>query len=182
MIINYQLEANDFLQYQLYTASKSERIKKKRLRNKIVIPLIYVVFVAFYLYAKDISGAIIFLILGVLCFFLYSFWERRHYIKHYEGFIKENYKNRFHKIVNIVFGNDFISSKDDSGSEVKIATSEIEEINEISSSIFIKLNIGNSLILPKDKIQNADDLILYLKELTNSLNIKYNIENDWKWK
>ncbi|MCC4921527.1 hypothetical protein [Flavobacterium chungbukense] len=73
-------------------------------------------------------------------------------------------------------------SKDITGSEIKIATSEIEEINEISSSIFIKLNIGNSLILPKDKIQDIDGIILFLKQLANSLNVKYNSENDWKWK
>lgn len=182
MIISYQLNANDFLQYQLYTASKSERIKKKRRRNKIIVPLIYIVFVAFYLYSKDIKGAVIFFTLGCLWFFLYSFWERRHYIKHYEGFIKENYNNRFYKDIIFEFGHDLISSKDISGSEVKIATSEIDEINEISSSIFIKLNIGNSLILPKDKIQNIDDVIPFLRELANSLNVKYNIENDWKWK
>ena len=182
MIISYQLNANDFLQYQLYTASKSDRIKKKRRRNKIIIPLIYIAVAAFYLYSNDTQGAIIFFSLGFLCFFLYSFWERRHYIKNYESFIKENYKNRFHKTIVLEIDQDFISSKDISGSEIKIATSEIEEINEISSSLFIQLNIGNSLILPKDKIQNINEMIPFLRQLANSLNVKYNIENYWKWK
>ncbi|MBB4804177.1 hypothetical protein HNP37_004263 [Flavobacterium nitrogenifigens] len=182
MTTNYQLDENDFLQYQLYTASKSERIKKKRLKSKIIIPIIYGLIVAFDLYKGNTNSAIVFLAMGILWFFLYPFWDKRHYIKHYKGFIKENYQNRFNKVVVIEFADDFISSNDISGSEMKIATSEIEEINEISSSIFIKFNIGNSLILPKNKIQNNDDIILFLRQLANSLNIKYNIENDWKWK
>lgn len=182
MIINYQMDAEDFLQYQLYTASKSERIKKKRLKSKIIIPIIYGLIIAFDLYKGNTNSAIVFLIMGILWFFLYPFWEKRHYIRHYKGFIKENYQNRFNKVVIIEFGYDFMYSKDFNGSEIKIATSEIEEINEISSSIFIKLNIGNSIILPKDKIQDIDGIILFLKQLANSLNVKYNIENDWKWK
>ncbi|MBZ4034337.1 hypothetical protein K6T82_06150 [Flavobacterium sp. 17A] len=182
MVIRYQLNANDFLQYQLYTASKSERIKKKRTRNKIIIPLIYAAFVLFDLYKEDTQGAIIFSAIGVLWFLLYPYWERRHYTKHYESFIKENYQNRFYKDIVIEFDHDFLLSKDISGGEVKMATSEIEEINEISSVILIKLKLGNSLILPKDKIQNLDDVIPFLKELANGLNVKYNIENDWKWK
>ncbi|MEN2413074.1 hypothetical protein [Flavobacterium mesophilum] len=181
MTISYQLSANDYLQHQLYTASKSEGIKKKRFKSRITIPLIYGAFIAFYLYSKDIQGAIIFFILAALWFFLYPFWDKRRYIKHYESFIKENYKERFKETVLIELSTDFILEKGRASRGI-IATSEIEEINEISSSIFIKLKHGVSLILPKNAIENIDSLILFLKELANNLNVKYNIENNWEWK
>ncbi|GAA4125836.1 hypothetical protein [Flavobacterium chungbukense] len=76
MLISYQLDENDFLQYQLYTASKSERIKKKRLKSKIVIPIIYGLIIAFDLYKGNTNSAIVFLVMGILWFFFTLFGKK----------------------------------------------------------------------------------------------------------
>jgi hypothetical protein len=79
------------------------------------------------------------------------------------------------------FNNEYILAKDH-GSESKILTTELEEICEIPSTIFVRLKGGQSIILPKDKIANFDNLKVRLKELANYLKIKYDTYEKWEWK
>ena len=181
MTIDYKIDENDFLTHQLFVASKSDRIKRKRLRSKIIVPLIYVAFGLLFFFQDKVSLTIIFFIVGLLWFFIYPLWERRHYIKHYKGFIKENYKDRLGRIATLEFSNDYILAKDN-GSESKVLTTELEEICEIPTTIFVRLKGGQSFILPKDKITDFDNVKARLKELANHLKIKYATDEKWEWK
>jgi hypothetical protein len=124
MTINYKIDRNDLLLHQLFLASKSERIKKKRQRNKWGVLVVYFFFGSLFLFDHSFTLGIIFFIIGLLWFFMYPIRERKRYIKHYEDFIEENYKERFDRMVSLEFSNDFIIAKD-SGSESKILTTEI---------------------------------------------------------
>jgi len=181
MTIDYKIDENDFLTHQLFVASKSDRIKKKRLRSKIIVPLIYVAFGLLSLFQDKVSLTIIFFFFGILWFFIYPLWERRHYIKHYKSFIKENYKDRLGRIATLEISNDYILAKDN-GSESKVLTTELEEICEIPTTILVRLKGGQSFILPKDKITNFDTVKARLKELANHLKIKYDTDEKWEWK
>jgi hypothetical protein len=181
MTIDYKIDENDFLTHQLFVASKSDRIKRKRQRSKILVPLIYVAFGLLFLFQDKVSLTIIFFIIGLIWFLIYPLWERRHYIKHYKGFIKENYKDRLGRTATLEFNNDFILAKDN-GSESKVLTTELEEICEISTTIFVRLKGGQSFILPKDKIANFDNVKARLRELATYLKIKYETDEKWEWK
>lgn len=105
MKITYQLEQKDFLIHQLYLASQSLSIKKKRIKNKVIPPFIYTVFgVICYLKTNNIWILIGFLILSILWLMFYPIWERKHYIQHYQNFIHENYQTRFNQIVSLDLG------------------------------------------------------------------------------
>lgn len=181
MTIDYKIDENDFLTHQLFVASKSDRIKRKRQRSKIILPLIYVGLGLLFLFQDRVSLTIIFFIIGLLWFIIYPLWERRHYINHYKGYIKENYKDRLGRIATLELSNDYILAKDN-GSESKVLTTELEEICEIPSTIFVRLKGGQSFILPKDKISEFDNLKTRLQELANHLKIKYDIDEKWEWK
>lgn len=181
MTIDYKIDEKDYLTYQLFIASKSDRVKKKRLRNKILTTLIYVGFGLLYLIDEKYLLAIIFFIIGLLWFIIYPLWERRHYAKHYQGFVKENYKDRLERTATLEFSNEYILVKD-SGSESKVLTTELEEICEFPTTIFVRIKGGQSFILPKDKISNFDNVTSRLKELAAYLKIEYNIDKKWEWK
>jgi hypothetical protein len=70
----------------------------------------------------------------------------------------------------------------DEFSETKISTSEIEEIYEIPTTIFIRMKAGKTFILPKDKIAEIKSLKSVLTELSNFLKINYVSDENWKWK
>lgn len=181
MTIDYKIDENDFLTHQLFLVSKSDRIRKRRLKSKVIVPLIYFALGLFFFIVNNYLMATLFIIIGILWFLLYPLWERQHYIKHYLGHIKENYKNRLGKTATLELSNDFIVAKDD-GSESKVLTSEVEEISEIPSTIFIRLKGGQSFILPKDKITDIENVSTRLKELATHLKIKYDIDDKWEWK
>jgi hypothetical protein len=181
MTIDYKIDENDFLTHQLFVASKSSRIKRKRRRNKLIVLVIYAVLGILLFIENKYFLSIIFLAIGILWFFIYPIWEKRHYIKHYKEFIKENYKDRLGRNTRLEISNDYILAKDN-GSESKILTTELEEIHEIPTTIFIRLKGGQSFILAKDKIANVDAVKATLKELAAYLKIKYITDEKWEWK
>jgi hypothetical protein len=181
MTIDYKIDENDFLTHQLFVASKSERIRKKRHRNKIIVPILYTALGLLFFFQDNYPITMLLFAFGALWFFIYPIWERQHYVKHYQGFIKENYKERLGRIATLEFSNEFILAKDN-GSESKVLTTELKEICEIPTTIFVRLKGGQSLILPKDKISNVDKVKERLKELAIYLNIKYDIDETWEWK
>lgn len=182
MTLIYKIDEKDYLIYQLFTASKSDNIKKKRQKSKIIIPLIYLAFGLFYsFYNINYALGVIFFIVSCLWYFLYPMWEKRHYIKHYKKFIVENYKNCIDKVINFEINNEFLFASSN-GSESKILTTEIVVINEIPSSIFIKLKSGQSFIFPKSKITNINEVKTRLITLASQLKIPYTIDDNWKWK
>ena len=182
MKLEYKIDENDFLTYQLYAASKSNLIKKNRQCVRVIMSLIYILFGFFFCIIENSSiMLIVFIIGGFLCFFLYPVGARRAYVEFYKKFIKENFKDKFGHITTLEINDDYLFEKENNN-ESKFSTTGIAQINEISQAIFIQLNGGLSLILPKDKIENIDNVITRLKELANYLKIEYNIEENWRWK
>lgn len=183
MNIHFYLEKNDHLIYQLYVASKSERIRKKRLRSKILWPVIYGIMSLFFFGKSALGLGVIFIILSALWFVLYPIWERRYYVKHYQGFIDEHFtaKDQIQSEISLEFDEKYLFSKDYVG-ESKIILSEIQEIVELESLILMRLSDAISIILPKERIQNIDEVKNYLNTLAERLNISYHQEQDWQWK
>ena len=181
MIIEYSSDENDFLTHQLFVASKSDRIRKKRRNSRIIGPLIYLALGLFYIFENLIILAVILFLLAVLWYFIYPLWERRYYIRHYRDFIRENYKERIGKTGTLEIKDEFLLGKS-GGSESRVLTSELEEIDEIPTLILIRLKGGQSFLLPKDKIPNIDGVKARLKELASFVKINYNTDDKWEWK
>lgn len=181
MTLTFKIDENDYLAHQLFLASRSARIKKKRKRSRILLPLIYVTFGLVTFFEDKKVVAFIFIGIGILWFFLYPVWERRRYVNHFRAFIRENFKDQANADVTMEIRDDHILTRSD-GNESKIMASEIREIDEIPSTIFIRLNGGQSFILPKDKIVNIEAVKETLKKLAARLNIAYDDDGQWEWK
>lgn len=175
------LDENDYLTYQLYTASKTPRIKKARIRGWIftTVTCLCLTFL-FFESDNDLLGYY-FLIVSVLSLILYPFYSRWRYKKHYLKYIQDTYKNRFGEESTLEITEDIIVTKDKTG-EGRINTSEIEEINEIKDFCFVKMTTGVSLIISKVKTEEIDKIKNELKSLAEKKGIKYNVEVDWKWR
>ena len=180
MTISYQLQEEDYLNYQLFVASRSERIVKKRKRNRLLVPVLYVLLgVAF---ASQASWALAgtFVILGVLWFFLYPLWERNMYVKHYRNFIQEHYKQSRDKTLKLELNREYFWTSDGEN-ESKIQCKEILDMWETGNQIFIRIQGGQAFILPKKSIPELETLIVFLKDLALKLEVKYEVDLNWKW-
>lgn len=181
MKIDYSVGESDYLICHLYLASISERIKKQRLKGKVIFPLITLAVAVVNFILLHIPLAIYFLLISPLWYLLYPLWERRRYRKHYKRYVADTLKDRFGKMVYIEFTSDFFFAKD-ATSESKIANSEIEGIDEISSLIILRLKGGQSIPILQAQISDISSLKTTLQELANSLGIMYTEDLGWRWK
>jgi len=177
MEFTYKLESVDFLQYQLFTASKSNRITKKKMYGWLVFSLAASLF-AVYCYFNDSTAlAIYFGVIAAVWGLFYPKYFSWKYYKHYKSFINENYTNRFGKTTTISLSKDYVIATDDSG-EGKIKTSDIVTVNETSQYLFITFSSGESLIIPKKELANFDEL----KNSFVKIGCSINNELSWGWK
>ena len=181
MEIQYSLNENDFLEHQLYTASKTERIIKQRRRSWLIVTLSLFTLSLLFLTNEPKFLFIYFLCFAIVTLLFYTIYQRNHYKKHYLNFIKETYKNRFNEIALLRFNENFIEMNDFTG-ETKINYTVLEEINEIKDYFFIKLKTVSSIIIPKSKIESMDSFLIEINKISKKYNLKNNVELNWKWK
>lgn len=177
MEFTYKLDANDFLQYQLFTASKSDKIAKKRLYGWLIFTLAASIFAIYCYFNNSTSLAIYFGVIASVWGVFYPKYFNWKYVKHYTDFINKHYSNRFGKITTVSFSKGYIIATDESG-EGKIKTSEIVNVNETGTHFFITFLSGTSLIMPKRDLQNTEEL----RNKIMKIGLTISKELDWAWK
>ncbi|MEO6232539.1 MAG: hypothetical protein ABJB11_12080 [Ferruginibacter sp.] len=181
MTLTYQLDQNDFLQHQLFLASKTDRIKKKRTKSWLIVS--GAMFLLGFLFLQSDNSFLFyyFLAFGIVTLLFYPLYQRNQYKNHYAKFIADTYKNRFGQTANIHFGENAIETNDVTG-ESKINLSELESITETGDYFYPGLKTGGHLIIPKLKISDVSQLRQELKQLCQRLKINFIDDIIWKWK
>ena len=172
----YQIQEQDFIDFQLYTASKSESIRRKKRNGWIGLTLGSAVLGIWCFWVDARSMAIYFGLVAVLVLLFYPTYFMWRYKRHYEKYINTNYKGRFGETVIAEIHPDHIFTKDRTG-EGKIYLSGIDHISETPKHLFASISSGMSLIFPKENINSQQ-----LKEEFAAAKIPIHDELDWKWK
>ncbi len=177
MKIEYTISEDDFLAFQLFTSSQSERINKKKKKGRIFLTLTSLAIAMYFFFIHSILVAVYCLIISIFCALFYPKYFIWRYKKHYQNFIKESYSKRFGEKAEIELLTDSIRSKDKTG-EGTINTSEIENVNETARHFFIKISTGLSLIIPKRDLNNSAEV----KAKFSSIGLTVTDFLSWEWK
>ena len=175
MKISYNLGADDYLAYLFYVSSQSVSAKKKHFRLKVIFPVLYLFTGLYFLFenkGSDYSVFIGFLTLAVLWFVLFPKLEYLYRKKQYEKLVNEYYPHGKKESLMLEISNDYIQTKDGS-SEGKVSTSEIESIDEMRTMLIITLKEDKVFIIPKNELNNPDNVRNRLIELSKYLNVSY---------
>ena len=175
------LDENDYLTYHLYTASKISSFKNTRIRSWVITTLTLVILAFLFFRSGNSFLATYFLLFAVLCLILFPVYSRWMYKKHYLKQVKEIYKHRFGVECYLSINDDNITEQDKTG-EVRINTSQIEEINEISDYYFIQAKSGIAFVISKYKNDNIENIERAINSLIENKKIRHNIDLKWKWK
>ena len=175
-----KLEKEDYLRFLLFTASKSKRMRTKRIRSWILTTLVFLFIGLMFSLKEDKFTAYYFLISSAICLFFYPFYYRWRYKRFYEKYIQGSYKRRIGIITEVGFEDGFITSKDSFGEE-KIRLAEIEFIYEIKDDLFIRIKNGETVVIPS-KTSDYTEFKNDLTVLTKDLDIIWETELDWKWR
>ena len=176
MKFQFKVEEEDFLEYQLFTSSKSKQVQKKKRYSWVLLTVISIILAIYFYSTNNTTLTIYFCSIAAVCALFYSKYFKWRYKKHYKNFIKRNYSSRFGEVTEFEFTEEFISTKDKVG-ESKIELSEIKEVNETKKLFLIKIQSGLTLIIPKRELQNLDSL----KQKFNQHQIIIKDELNWKW-
>jgi hypothetical protein len=186
MTLTYSLTANDYVQAQLFMASKSDRIKKKRKKDWLLFSgmfcfagIVYALTLprpeSYYFLAYYLFGEVI------LMFFVYPPYQRNYYENHYKKYVADVFKNRINEKTTATFTDDFIEGADVTGTS-KLNLNGIAGIDETGSYYFLLLKTGPYIIIPKSQLHNSDDVHTLLTTLSKKLNISFISDLNWKWK
>ncbi|MEM1326725.1 MAG: hypothetical protein AAGI23_12255 [Bacteroidota bacterium] len=179
--LDYQLIVDDHVEYQLYLASISERIQKKRLRNRIIVSIVYLILaVTLFLVASYMTG-VLFLIIAVLWYVFYPMRDRKRYRKHYEAFFREDASNGKSSTIHAELTTSSIHLEEEN-SESTIKTTAIQFIDEIGLYYFIRFAKNKAIILPKSQIHHKAAFKNWVDMVTEQHNIERNTDLNWTWK
>ncbi|MFV0472052.1 MAG: YcxB family protein [Paludibacteraceae bacterium] len=177
MTIEYKINEQDFIDFQLFTASKSDRINRKKKTERILLTIgSFIIALCFYL-THNTPMMIYFGLVAVVCGLFYPKYFVWRYKKYYKSHIKEYYSKRFGQTERIEINNDSVFLKDKIG-EGKINLSEIDKIDETNDHFFLKVSTGVSLIIPKREIPNP----YVVRDKFADIGLRVNDETNWKWK
>jgi len=157
MTLEFELNEQDFLDFQLFTASQSKRINKRKQNNWMLTTGCFIIIsISFYL-QRNIILTVYFGIAAIIYGLFYPKYFVWRHKKHYKTSIKENYSSRFGERDHIEIDNQVIFSKNKTG-ESTLNVSEIERVDETEKHFFVKIKGGLAYIIPKYKIQNSDEV------------------------
>ena len=171
----FSLNEEDFLIYNLFTASKSKNIQDKEKKGRIFTSIFFLAFAVIGVVIGRLNLAVYFLVTSIISTLFYVKYFRWRYKNHYKKHIKENHQNRIGQKVTMWFDENHLISIDKTG-EGKLNLTEIEVVNEIESHFFILLTSGQSIIVPKGQIHIVD----FIKELENA-SLSIQTFQGWKW-
>jgi hypothetical protein len=161
----------DYLQYLLYTASKSKLIKRTRLKTRLFLSAsCFIASITFYF--VDIEYlAIYFLVATIGCLLFVPAYQNKRYKAHCKKFIDEKYSTNIDTPCDIEINASYIYTIDKTG-ETKLNASEIIEINEIGNYFMLKFSSNAALTLPK-RFFNYNELLKELTVIATTNNINY---------
>ena len=180
MTFELVLSESDFLTHQLFIASTSSRIKKRRTRTRISYSIIFgMLGYLFFLMGNQVMGYY-FVIAGLITLVFAPFYLRGVYKRHYQNYIKEHFQGRINRPSTISFEEDQIITED-KNIYSKIKVEALEMIDEIEDHFFLKLETGTTLILPKLLIHKYPGVLQIIKQWAEEFSIPYQQQLNWKW-
>jgi hypothetical protein len=149
--IEYNQTEKDLLQFNLYYAANSKFHRKRCIRHRLIIPVVYLIFAIVPLLHKSFVFASFLIIFAVAWFFLSPSLMQMQYKRLYMKHIRETVGDSLKKPIILELRSDGIFSSSHLG-EFLYRYSVIDKIVENEGYTYIFIDKGRAFILPHDKI------------------------------
>lgn len=176
----YEITAEDYLTHQLFGASMNEAIKKQRKRGLILwTTAFFILAIVFYLQGNKFLS-IYFIAFGIGFFLIYPIYANWIYKRYFKRYVYKHFtESNLNNMILTIDEEEIVLFNGKERGKIKI--SEIEKIEEIPTHIFIKLKGGRSIIIPKLKIENKEELLNCVSFLSKNNSFPYIQILKWKW-
>lgn len=162
MHYTYTIEEKDLVAFNLQVALNSEDTKKKRKISTYILTILAVCFTLFFIYRHEMAMAVVTLIIGIVTLLFYPKYFNQQYKKQFHIQVKKMYPNRIGKDVELEF-TDTQAILKTKNTENKTEYSALLNVVETSDYFFLKLDVGNAIILPKRVISDIKACKLFFQ-------------------
>lgn len=180
--LNYELGEEDLLQLQLYFASKDEmQIKQRRKEKYRMIGLSLLCGLLLFFDEGHRLLSYFFLGSSVLFFIIYPWWSVWFYKRMYRKHIPESMRVEFPYNTKLLLGNDIIEIETKKGHR-HFSVNEMDVITETEYYFFIVTSRQVSIIIPKHRINNTEEVRMQLLRYKENNPVSFVEDLNWKWK
>ena len=175
-MIEYELNENDHLAFQLYLASHTKRIVTQRVLTIVLAPALWLVFAFLMRCRLGDSLLVITIVMSVLWLAFYPVRSHFHYRTFYLRHIRDNFSKYLNRPTTLDLVGSCIVSVNDA-CESKIQISEVEKVVEIRDLYFVFISKGSAFIVKKSTPGSKD----FILDLCKQANLAPVDETSWKW-
>ncbi|CAG5081625.1 YcxB family protein [Parvicella tangerina] len=183
MKISYQIKEEDYLTHQLYTASKTKKIRRKRIVFWLIVPVAYASagYLSYFQFRQHNVGLVMF---GLAIFWLlfYPFYSRWNYKRHYRNHIQKHLKGQFDQVVSLELGDNRLIIQDAKGNNSNIKYVSVKEIVELPDHFLIRMQTNSSIIFPKREFKDIKELQKFLGLIVTRHKVSFRKDVKWKWR
>jgi len=180
MTLNFIITEEDYLQSRLFISSKSKTVKRTRKKSWLFLTGAFFIASLVSFLPQDTFFGYYFLIITILTLLFYPQYQKRVYKRHYKKYVNENLKHHFNESATITFNADSVEMTDKTGF-TQVNITEIDQITEIEKYFYLRTKSNQYLIIPKDRLNELDNVKLFFLSLAKQLNIEFISELNWKW-
>ncbi len=167
----------DYLAFQLFAASQSERIQKRIRNSKWLISGFFLMFALFYYFdGENIFLTIYFIAFSLACIVFYKRYALWIYRRHYKKHGQEVYSKKFDQPAIVEFTEKALHTSDFTG-EGKYYYNQLISASETDNHFFITQTSGIGIIIPKRDLKNIDEF----RDEILSHGIPIEDFKGWKW-
>lgn len=181
LIARYKLTEEDYLIDFLFNDAKSTSLRKKRKRAVYAFSALFVAMGIYTLAISEYWVGACCMLMALFYFFLYPIKLKNTVIKMYAKTTTERYASRFGKLEEIAF-DEFFFYCNRNEQEAKINLSSFEALYEIKNYYLLKNKNGNSYIIPKHKLNDAEAVKKELLKLVDSQKLLHEVDKNWEYK
>jgi predicted membrane protein len=181
MQLSFNYSEPHLIEHQLYIASRSPKVIKSRIRNRLLLTIIYAIIGIIGLMQANFVFGSVFIAVAILWYMVYPYWGGNLYKKNFTRFVQSANKNRFGNKVDVIFEEHQIVLKEQ-GEEVAFDYTEFNEIAELPQTFLIKLSTNMVIVIQKNATIPSEEIAAFLLQLATKLNIDYVDELAWEWR
>lgn len=179
-IISFELNKNDYLQHLLYSASKTSSVQQKRRRNKIILPIIYLVIGIFGIIQGNLFLVLSMIIMSSLWLYFFPSWEKKQYIKQFNQYLDTHLKDELDKEITLEFSSQEIIQTE-KNQKFHITYDQIRGWYETGAAVYIGLMDGYTIIIPKNDVGEIADVKSIVFNNEQNIPILETLDLNWKW-
>lgn len=181
LVTRYKLSEEDYLIDFLFNDSKSKTLKNKRRKAVYGFTALFVALGIYTLVISEFWVGACCLLMALFYFFLYPIKLKNTVVQMYAKTTAERYADRFNRLEEVAF-DEFFFYCSRNEQEAKINLSSFEALYEIKNYYFLKNKNGNSYIIPKYKLTDAEAVKAELMKLVETQKLRYEVDLDWKYR